>query len=86
MFKGKPRRVHLQPIADKIKSKLATWKGFMLSIMGRIQLVKSMVLSMLLYSFQVYSWPVSLLKSVDRYMKNFIWSGCTDVKKNVTVA
>lgn len=27
IFKGKPRKAQLQPIADKIKGKLAKWKG-----------------------------------------------------------
>jgi len=36
-------------IADRIKTKLATWKGFLLSIMGRVQLVKSIVHGMLVY-------------------------------------
>ncbi|RDX66855.1 hypothetical protein CR513_54338, partial [Mucuna pruriens] len=30
--------VHLQPIADKIKTKMASWKGPLLSIMGRVKL------------------------------------------------
>lgn len=34
IFKGKPKVAHLQPITDKIKTKLATWKGSLLSIMG----------------------------------------------------
>ncbi|XP_019420741.1 PREDICTED: uncharacterized protein LOC109330928 [Lupinus angustifolius] len=41
LFIGKPRRIHLQPIADKIISKLATWKGHSLSVMGRVELVCS---------------------------------------------
>lgn len=27
IFKEKPKRIHLQPIADKIKSKLSAWKA-----------------------------------------------------------
>lgn len=27
IFHGKPRKIHLQPIADKIKCKLAVWKA-----------------------------------------------------------
>lgn len=36
IFKGKPKISHLQPITDKIKCKLASWKGFILSIMGKV--------------------------------------------------
>ncbi|KAF1872450.1 hypothetical protein Lal_00016748 [Lupinus albus] len=38
LFKGKPRRIHMQPIADRIIDKLATWKGLSLSIMGMVEL------------------------------------------------
>lgn len=86
IFKGKPKRAHLLPIADKIKLKLATWKGSLLSIMGRVQLVKSVIHGMLLYSFQIYPWPVSLLSTIDTWIRNFIWSGDINTRKLVTVA
>lgn len=86
LFKGKPRKIHLKPIADKIIAKLASWKGSLLSIMGRVQLVKSVIHSMLLYSFHVYSWPISLLKQLDNCIRIFIWEGDVKVRKLVTVA
>lgn len=78
--------MHLQPIADRIKSKLAGWKASLLSIMRRVQLVKSIIHSMLIYSFHVYAWPVSLVKQVDNWTRNFIWAGDINTKKIVTVA
>jgi hypothetical protein len=86
IFKGKPKAIFLQHIADKIKTKLAAWKASLLSIAGRVQLVISVVQSMLVYSISIYSWPVSLLKDLERWIKNFIWSGDLDKRKLVTVA
>lgn len=86
IFQGKPRTRYLQPIADRIRAKLATWKGSMLSIMGRVQLVKSIIHGVLLYSFRVYYWPISFLKSLDRCIRNFIWSGDINKRKLVTVS
>lgn len=86
LFKGKPRRVHLQPIADKIKNKLAGWKGSMLSIMGRVRLVRAIIFGMISYNFHVYSWPKSLLNQVDGWIRNFVWSGQIDCKKLVIVS
>lgn len=86
IFKGKPKKSHLQPIADKIKAKLAAWKGSLLSIMGRALPVKSIAQSMMIYSFHVYVWPVALLKLVDQWLRNFIWSGDINARKIVTVA
>lgn len=86
IFKGKPRACHLQPIADRIKAKLAAWKPSLLSIAGRVQLVKTVIYGMMLYSFLVYTWPISLLKTVDRWIKNFIWSGDVNYKKVCTAS
>ncbi|KAF1872494.1 hypothetical protein Lal_00016795 [Lupinus albus] len=86
LFKGKPRRLHLQPIADRIIAKLASWKGLSLSIIGRVELVKSVIHSMVAYSFHIYAWPSSLIKSLEVCIRNFIWSGNTNTKKIVTVA
>lgn len=36
IFKGKPHKVHLMPIGDRIKAKLLAWKGKILSINGRV--------------------------------------------------
>ncbi|KAL6204731.1 hypothetical protein ACLB2K_021998 [Fragaria x ananassa] len=41
IFCGKPRRCHLQVIADKAKSRLMGWQGRLLSMAGRTQLVQS---------------------------------------------
>lgn len=75
IFRGKPKVSHFQIITDRIKSMLSTWKGTSLSIMGRVQLVKSIIHGMLVYSFHVYLWPRRLLRSLDTWIKNFIWSG-----------
>lgn len=48
--------------------------------------MKSVIHGMMLYSFLVYSWLVSFLKEVDRWVRNFIWSGDVNKKKVVTMA
>jgi hypothetical protein len=86
MFKGKPKACHLQPFADKVKLKLSSWKASLLSMAGRVQLIKSVIQSMLIYSITLYSWPVSLIKEVEKHFRNFIWSGDIDKRKLVTVS
>ncbi|KAK2416760.1 hypothetical protein QL285_039127 [Trifolium repens] len=86
IFKGRPKVTHLQPVTDKIKAKFSAWKASLLSIAGRIQLVKFVVQSMLVYSISIYSRPVSLLRSLEKWIKNFIWSGDINQRKLVTVA
>jgi hypothetical protein len=86
IFEGRPKVTHLQPVTDKIKAKFSAWKASLLSIAGRIQLVKFVVQSMLVYSISIYSRPVSLLRSLEKWIKNFIWSGDINQRKLVTVA
>lgn len=71
--------------ADKILTKLVAWKGSLVSIMGRVELVKTVIQSMVMHSFQVYTWPISLLKHLDKSISNFIWPGNINVRKVVTV-
>jgi len=86
IFQGKPKYIYFQPIVDRIKVKLATWKGVLLSIMGRVQLVKSIVHGMLVYSFHIYRWPIRLVKMLDCWIKNFVWSGDIYTRKICTVS
>jgi hypothetical protein len=85
IFKGKPKCSNFKFI-NKIKVKLATWKGVLLSIMGRVQLIKPIIHGMLVYSFHVYLWPVKLLCQLDQWIKNFLWSGDIFSRKVCTVS
>jgi len=86
IFKGKPKGIFFQPIVDRIKVKFVTWKGTLLSIMGRVQLVESIIHGMLVYSFHIYMWPRRLLHQLDSWIKNFIWSGDIYTRKVCTVS
>jgi len=66
IFVGTPRGRFLQPLADKVKLKLASWKSKSLTMMGRVQLVNTVITSLLAYSFNLYKWFVSLLKQVEQ--------------------
>jgi hypothetical protein len=72
MFKGKPKTSHFQFIVDKIRLKLASWKASLLSIAGRIQLVKYVIQRMLMHCLIIYSWPTSLTNILEKWIINFI--------------
>ncbi|XP_024177848.1 uncharacterized protein LOC112183741 [Rosa chinensis] len=86
IFKGKPRRIHLQATADKAKSRLVGWQGKLLSMAGRVQLVHDVFQSLLIHSFSVYLWPSSLLKHLSTCARNFIWYGDLSKRKLVIVS
>lgn len=65
ILKVKPKRSYLQLIADKIKYKLSTWKSSLLSIAGRVTLVKSVIQAKMVHSTSIYSWTIKLLKEIE---------------------
>ncbi|KAF1871994.1 hypothetical protein Lal_00012213 [Lupinus albus] len=75
IFKGKPKI-----------TKLIKWKGYVLSVMGRVELVKSIIHIMAIYSFYVYSCPSQLIKHMDKCIRNFTWAGDIGVRKITTLA
>ena len=54
IFVGAPKSRFFQPLADKVKLKLTSWKGKSLSMMRQIQLINTMITEFLAYSFNMY--------------------------------
>ncbi|XP_042509192.1 uncharacterized protein LOC122084834 [Macadamia integrifolia] len=85
IFKGRVKKDVVMPIMDRVKDRLAEWKGKMLSLAGRVELVRSVIISMPTHSIAVYWWPSSLISTLERWMRNFIWSGEIDTMKKIVV-
>ncbi|XP_058749517.1 uncharacterized protein LOC131622496 [Vicia villosa] len=86
IFIGKSKVIHFLSIAGKIKLKLATWKTKLLSMAGRVLLVKTVIQSMMVHSITIYDWPMSIIKSIETWTRNFLWSGNMETRKLVTVS
>ncbi|KAK2664738.1 hypothetical protein Ddye_003312 [Dipteronia dyeriana] len=86
LFQGKPKKSVLQPITDKILSRFANWKGKALSLAGRVTLIKSVITGSFVHSFMIYQWPSSLLRLVNRKLRNFLWTGSCEETKLIRVA
>lgn len=76
----------LQPIADKIRGKLISWKGKILSYVGRDHLIRSVLESTLTYSFRVYKWPSTLFKKIRGRCRNFLWASDREISKHAIVS
>lgn len=83
IFKGRLKQAHFQHIVHEIRTKLASWKGTLLSIIGRIKLIKSIIHVMLLYLFHIQKWLKKVISQLNIWFKNFIYSGDILVKKFV---
>ncbi|TXG51586.1 hypothetical protein EZV62_024110 [Acer yangbiense] len=85
LFYGSSRGVYFQPLLDRVKVRFAGWKGHLLSMAGRAQLIQSVIQSMLLHCFRIYKIPSSILLNLRRCCYNFLWSGNVETFKLVTV-
>lgn len=62
------------------------WVCMLISMAGRVQLVRLVIQPLILHSFMVYKWPSILICQLDTWMRNFVWIGNPQVQKSVTVA
>jgi len=71
------RSSNFTPLIDRLKSDLHRWDGLPLSLAGRIQSVKMMILPKLSYLFQCIPifLPKSFFKSLDQMISTFVWQG-----------
>ena len=67
----------------KIKRILDLWKGRHLTYRGRIVILKTFILSRLVYTSQVITCPNSVIKIIDKLLFDFLWgSPAVRVKKS----
>lgn len=70
-----PRVALWDPIIKKIESRLATWKGRMLSIAGRVTLIKASISSLPLYYMSIFPAPKGVIEAIIKIQRRFLWSG-----------
>lgn len=71
---GRIRIVHLQFILDRIRSRLAGWKGKLMNMAGRRVLVRSVLSAMPTFAMTVLRMPKKLLKEIDKTRRKFLWA------------
>lgn len=70
---NKLRQIDIQPLEDKAATKLAAWKGKLLTPAGRATLAKSVLTSQAIYFLTSTKAPKSVLKRLDK--RTFLWLG-----------
>lgn len=67
----KPTKAELQPILDKLAKKVAGWKPKMLSIDGRLCLIKSVLMALPVHFLSVLQLPRWAIKDIERKCRGF---------------
>ena len=74
--------MNYKEILSKIKKLLGWWKQRDLSILGKIQLLKTYALSKLTYVSSLIVVPKWVYKEIEKITFDFIWNGQDKVKRN----
>ncbi|XP_026458788.1 uncharacterized protein LOC113359352 [Papaver somniferum] len=66
---------------ERFISKLARWKKVLLSKAGKITLVNSVLSRLPVYFMSLFEMPSSVVKKLDKIMRNFLWHDNKDKRK-----
>lgn len=71
--------MHLQPILDKVRAKLAAWQGNLLNIAGRRELVRTVLSAIPTYLLTALRPPKQFVKEIEKMMRRFLWAGSQEL-------
>lgn len=75
-FGGKPKSVSFwDPGYENVRCKLAVWRGFPLSKVGRATLIKVVLSSILAYYSSIFRISVEVSNKVKKTFRRFLWRG-----------
>ncbi|XP_011102055.1 uncharacterized protein LOC105180102 [Sesamum indicum] len=67
-----------QPLLAKIDKRIAGWEGMTLSYAGRVQIIKSVLMSLSLYWTLAFILPKRITNEIEKRLRNFLWKGSTN--------
>ncbi|PWA74034.1 RNA-directed DNA polymerase, eukaryota, Reverse transcriptase zinc-binding domain protein [Artemisia annua] len=69
------RSSHWDPVVETVRNRLQSWKAKVLSIGGRLTLIKSVLSSLPVYYLSLFKAPGVVLENIERMMNKFLWTG-----------
>ena len=78
-------KANLEAILKSIKNTINMWKRRGLTLLGRIQLVKSFIISKVLRKTSLITVTDDLIKEVNSLMYRFVWKGNDKIKRNALI-
>ncbi|KAL0292172.1 UNVERIFIED_CONTAM: Transposon TX1 uncharacterized protein [Sesamum radiatum] len=67
-----------QPLLQKIDSRIKGWEGVQISFAGRVQLIKSVLISFEVYWAMAFILPKGIIKEMIKRLRTFLWKGTSD--------
>ena len=78
-------KLNFEERINNLEKTLNGWKRRKLTLLGRINIVKTLGLSKLIYNASVLSIPKHFVKEINRISFNFIWEGKPGKVKRSTI-
>ena len=75
------KKLNFDEILKSIKKKLHFWNQRNLTILGRIQIVKTFAVPIFMYRAGLVCMDKDIIKEVNQILFNFIWKGKDKVKR-----
>ncbi|XP_026445206.1 uncharacterized protein LOC113345746 [Papaver somniferum] len=85
LMPGVVKYTHISNVVDKLKDQLSFFKGKMLSFQDRVVLVKTVLSIYAIHNMAVYKWPLKFVKQCERVIRNFLWSGDSNLYRTFLV-
>lgn len=80
------RKLDYMPLVERVRSKISTWTSRFLSYAGRLQLMKSVLMSIVNFWAAVFRLPSKGMKEIKQLCAAFHWSGPSLKSTGVKVA
>lgn len=64
-----------EPLIDKVRTRMLSWTNKSLSYAGRLQLIKSVISSIVNFWSQAFILPMACLDTIESLCSAFLWSG-----------
>ncbi|XP_059664040.1 uncharacterized protein LOC132309778 [Cornus florida] len=68
-------------LVEKVISLTTRWNGLHLSMAGRVELSRAVIIPLVHYWTSVFSFPAVIINIIERKMSNYIWEHVEDRKK-----
>ncbi|KAL2252957.1 UNVERIFIED_CONTAM: hypothetical protein Sindi_0090400, partial [Sesamum indicum] len=65
------------PLLLKIDKRIAGWEGMAISYAGRVQIIKSVLMSLSLYWASAFILPKKVTNEIEKRLRTFLWKGTT---------
>ncbi|XP_048630102.1 uncharacterized protein LOC125602576 [Brassica napus] len=62
-------------LMEKVRTRMCDWNGRFLSYVGRLQLIKSVIMSLTNFSLSAFRLPRQCLSGIEKLCAGFLWSG-----------